>query len=266
MSCDATRERMMELDVSQFDELEHLQTCEACRAFAEEIRATEDAMSGHVRAFEEAGDFAADWENALAEAEETEEVGGSGRRWVYVAVPLLMAAIGLLFLVPVLTMNMVEPTPTPEPAAPAPALAPEPAPVRDTGEPAVPAMKPKPKPRPTSAPKPAPRPAPRPAPAPAPAPDPSPEPDPEPEPSPAPPPEAPTRTVRVTGIPAPYTNAEIKCDASMFRARFSVEGGTVAFPNVPLGSCVVSLKGGQPVQSEPFEGNSLTYTDGTLAP
>lgn len=260
MSCHDTRERMMELDVSQFDELEHLHGCEECQAFADEIRAMEGAIGEHVAAFEQAGDFDADWENAIVEAQETEEAAGSSRRWLTIAVPVLMAAIALLILIPVLSMPIAPPKPEPSPSVAAPpAPSPEPA-ATDTATPKPPAA-----PRPATKPRPRPRPAPRPEPEPEPLPVtmPAPAPAPTPRPAPAPAPR-PGRSLKIVALPADATAVEVSCPSGT-RERAIVASGTASFASIPDERCTVSVTGGATTTGTADTGvRQLTFVDGTL--
>lgn len=151
MSCEDTREQMMELDAAAFDQLTHLQHCASCRALADQIRAAESEMGAHVSDFVQRGDFDAQWKAARAQARPPPR---RRPRWWLLAAPALAAA-AVLFVVlpppPDTPEQLPVPLPIPEaeapevaaPAAPAP---PEPAPRPAPRRPARPPPPPPPSP------------------------------------------------------------------------------------------------------------------------
>ncbi len=213
MSCESTREELMGLEPAEFDSVLHLQSCDECRAFADEIRAMDEAMADAVDDFAGAGNFESEWAAAQVEARPRP----SGRWWSMGALTTLAAAAAILLVVmqteilpndppfpdPLIAEPLIaappeapdaepvaaEPEPTPEePRQHEPVADPEPEPAPPPpAEPpprSKPAPKPSPRPRPAADPTPPPAPAPdyRPEPAPA---DVAPEPPPEPSPEPS---------------------------------------------------------------------------------
>jgi len=153
VSCESTREQMMEIDADEFVKIDHLRDCDACSALADQIRTAEANVADHVEAFEQQGQFDAHWEAARAQIPPPQEKPRV--RWYVVAGPLLAAAAVLLLLLP-----PGEPeTPLPPPKVPSPVVAPE-APV--AAEPAPEIIEPRPSParRPSPAPPPPPPPEP----------------------------------------------------------------------------------------------------------
>ena len=89
MNCETAREQLMELDVSRFGQLAHLETCSQCQASSERIRVAEKVIGEYVDAYLDARDFESEWSDAQAEALETEEVARP-KRWPWVVLVLTL--------------------------------------------------------------------------------------------------------------------------------------------------------------------------------
>ncbi len=74
MSCEHVQERLLELPVEAFHEFdEHLRSCPACSAMADEIRAGEAAIGRYLDDFSVSGDLDAAWGVAQLESAQPEE-------------------------------------------------------------------------------------------------------------------------------------------------------------------------------------------------
>lgn len=158
MSCEHCQDALMELEPSEWSTLDHLQSCEACQAFADEIRSMDAAMADEVDAFADAGSFEDDWASAKIQAAEAAGPANRGRWFSIGALATLAAAAAILFVVipevalkpPISPDPIAAPAVAPVEVAPTPAAEPEPPPAAAT---------PRPSPRPRARPAPSPRPA-----------------------------------------------------------------------------------------------------------